>query len=79
MDPSRERAYELAATYAQHYYGPGIRDLDNNYFLGDASEGERFVEAYVNAGADIVCLSNVTADPRNLDYLSEQLLPRVMD
>jgi probable F420-dependent oxidoreductase len=79
VDPSRERAYELAATYAEHYYGPGIRDLDNNYFLGDASEGERFVEAYVNAGADVVCLSNVTADPRNLDYLSGQLLPRVMD
>jgi alkanesulfonate monooxygenase SsuD/methylene tetrahydromethanopterin reductase-like flavin-dependent oxidoreductase (luciferase family) len=78
VDPSRERAYQLAATYAEHYYGPGVRDLENNYFLGDASEGERFVEAFVNAGADVVCLSNVTADPRNLDYLSEQLLPRVM-
>ncbi len=78
VDPSRERAYRLAAAYAEHYYGPGVRDLDNNYFLGDAAEGERFVEAFVNAGADIVCLSSVTADPRNLDHLSEQLLPRVM-
>lgn len=78
VDPSRERAYDLAAKYAEAYYGPGVRDLDNNYFLGDASEGERFVEQFVEAGADIVCLSSVTADPRNLDLLSEQLLPRVM-
>ncbi|MFN0072349.1 MAG: LLM class flavin-dependent oxidoreductase [Chloroflexota bacterium] len=78
VDPSRQRAYDLAARYAEHYYGPGIRDLDNHYFLGDASEGERFVQAYVEAGADIVCLSSVTADPRNLDLLSEQLLPRVI-
>lgn len=78
VDPDRQRAYDLAATYAEHYYGPGIRDLDNNYFLGDASEGERFVAEYVNAGADIVCLSSVTADPKNLDLLSERLLPRVM-
>lgn len=78
VDPSRERAYKLAATYAASYYGPGVRDLDNNYFLGDASEGERFVQRFLDAGADIVCLSSVTADPRNLDNLTEQLLPRVL-
>lgn len=78
VDPSRQRAYDLAEKYALSYYGPGIRDLDNNYFLGDASEGERFVEQFVEAGADVVCLSSVTADPRNLDNLTEQLLPRVL-
>jgi probable F420-dependent oxidoreductase len=78
VDPSRDHAYELAERYTTHYYGPGIRDLGNNYFLGDASEGERFVEQFVEAGADIVCLSSITADPRNLDYMSEQLLPRIM-
>lgn len=77
VDPSRERAYELAARYVSHYYGPGVRDLDNNYFLGPAAEGERFVQEFVDAGADVVCLSSITADPRNLDYLTEQLLPRV--
>jgi probable F420-dependent oxidoreductase len=78
VDPNRERAYELAQSYTTHYYGAGVRDLANNYFLGDASEGERFVQQFVDAGADIVCLSSITADPRNLDYLSEQLLPRVL-
>ena len=28
VDPSRERAYDLAAKYAEAYYGPGVRDLE---------------------------------------------------
>lgn len=78
VDPDRTRARQLAAAYTEHYYGPGVRDLDNHYFLGDAGEGERFVEGYTRAGADIVCLSSVTANPRNLDHIATRLLPRVV-
>ena len=78
VDPDRQRAYDLAVEYTTRYYGSGVRDLDNNYFLGPAEAGERFVEQFVEAGADVVCLSSITADPRNLDYLTEQLVPRVL-
>ena len=77
VDDDRSRAEELAAAHLRHYYGPRRTDT-SSFLLGSVDECLRVATAYAAAGVRTFIIGSVTAEPRYLDRLCDQLLPRLL-
>lgn len=78
-DDNRDRAAEITSRYLGNYYGPKAANLgpSPNYMLGSADNCVRFVQPFVDAGAELVVLASVTADLAHFETLCQDVLPRV--
>ena len=83
VDDDRDRALGVAARYMDHYYGsrrPGVSPAElvgSAHLVGPADEAARKAQAYFEAGAEVLILGSMTADPAYLDRLCDELLPRL--
>ena len=78
VDDDRAEAIRLTERRFDYYYPGGRGNRVAGAALGPADECLRVIDEYVQAGADHIILSSVTAELRYVDRLCEQVLPKLL-